>query len=622
MGLTSLNEGRHGLCFESSTESRVRRLALTVTGLAGLAGACADFGAPPERDWDSGEPSTTSTTSKDDTDEVDDDAKPGKSSVVCKSDVELAESPLLKLSTLQYQNTVRDLLTSYELDDLLPEVEDAMARIPADSMGDAFRRLDDRIAIEHVQGYFDVGVLIGDAFIADEDLLHRVADDCASDASIDDTCWEGFVEGFLTRVHRHPLSEDELELYDALREQHAGPDLIRAATIVALSSPRFLYQPEVDGEPLDELPDVLEVDAYELAARLSYTFWQTMPDDELFEAATSGSLLKAGGYEEQFQRVWQDKRTQHTIEQFWNEWLRLEKFTGFETSRPAFQALTAGEHFGEEGHDHYADMVQEIFDLTKYFVFDEPGTLGDLLSTRLSVTPSEDLASLYGVEPWDGEGTPPTLDNRAGLLQRAALLVSNLEQTNPFHRGALVRRQLFCDPLPQPDSNDLPPGSLDPPASDEEQTTRARFAAKVEGNGLCEDCHASFSDIGYVMESFDAVGRFRTKERVFDEQTGELLAELPIDPKATVEVVGGEPQSISDAAELNAAIIESGKVEACVAQKFFIYFSRRSISRNSMDTCVIDDLEKTLADRDQGIASAFKRMAEIPTFFTRKVGEP
>ena len=90
---------------------------------------------------------------------------------------------------------------------------------------------------------------------------------------------------------------------------------------------------------------------------------------------------------------------------------------------------------------------------------DEGGSVADLLRSNVSVTQSEDLAGLYGIDAWSGSGAYPTFDpaERAGLLQRAALLVSNLEQTNPFHRGALVRRAILCDSLPQPDPNSLPP---------------------------------------------------------------------------------------------------------------------------------------------------------------------
>jgi hypothetical protein len=82
-------------------------------------------------------------------------------------------------------------------------------------------------------------------------------------------------------------------------------------------------------------------------------------------------------------------------------------------------------------------------------------------------------------------------------------LAGTLETTNPFHRGSLVRRALLCDPLPRPDPNSLPPGSLDPPPPSAAETTRQRFARKTE-SALCNACHAQFNDIGFVLEAFDA----------------------------------------------------------------------------------------------------------------------
>ena len=92
----------------------------------------------------------------------------------------------------------------------------------------------------------------------------------------------------------------------------------------------------------------------------------------------------------------------------------------------------------------------------------------------------------------------PTAAARGPPAARRRCWSSSLEQTNPFHRGAFIRRAILCDTLPQPDPNSLPPGSLDPPPPSTAMTTRQRFAAKVEGNGLCQACHASFSNLGYV----------------------------------------------------------------------------------------------------------------------------
>src|SRR6185369_5054773 len=172
---------------------------------------------------------------------------------------------------------------------------------------------------------------------------------------------------------------------------------IRAMLIVALSSPRFVHQVEVDGTQLTSATDLLQLTSYEIASRLSYTFWNTMPDAPLLAAAEDGTLATDSGFADQLERVFQDPRTQETLWSFWNEWFTLEKFTGFETSRPALQALAAGESLGAAGHDHYRDMVQELRDLTQLFTFQKTSTVAQLLTTDISPTKSADLAHLYGV---------------------------------------------------------------------------------------------------------------------------------------------------------------------------------------------------------------------------------
>jgi hypothetical protein len=342
----------------------------------------------------------------------------------------------------------------------------------------------------------------------------------------------------------------------------------------------------------------------------------------LFAAAADGSLATEAGFAEQLERVFRDDRTRQTLWQFWHEWLRLERFTGFETTRPGFVSLLDGEPVGESGHDYYADMVDEVHDLTELFTFERSATVSELLATGESVTQSADLSRLYGVTPWSGSGDYPSLPvgTRAGLFQRAALLVSNLETTNPFHRGAFVRQRLLCDPLAQPDPNSLPPGSLDPPPITDDQTTRQRFEAKVEGNATCATCHNQFSEIGYLLESFDALGRHRTTERVFDEQTGDLLAELDIDPAGVPRVELGDESRVASAAELNQRIIDSEKVEACLATRYFSFALRRAPALRSVDRCTIEDLADAMKDPQSGLADAFARIARHSSFFVRKVG--
>jgi hypothetical protein len=548
---------------------------------------------------------------------------PGGVTVKCDANAAPGVTPLLKLSTLEYRNTVRDLLGASGATKLAASIAPLLEAVPDDSLGSSFRVLDDRISLEHVQAYFDVGVAVGNAVRDDPQVRRAVGGDCALASTLSDACITDFIEGFARRAYRRPLDATDVAQLEALNDGKRTPaEAVRAMTVVVLSSPRFVNHVEIDGTALPGKSDELQLTAYEIASRLSYLYWQTMPDDELFAAAEDGSLATHDGFEAELDRVFRDPRTKATLFQFWNEWLRLEKFTGFEVTRPGFVSLAQGEHVGDPGHDYYGDMVQEVQDLTEAYTFGGTKTLSDLMTTRESVTRSADLARLYGVAPWSGNGAYPVLpeNTRLGLFQRAALLVSNLETTNPFHRGALIRRNVLCDALPQPDPNSLPPGSLDPPPITAAQTTRQRYQAKIEGKSLCAGCHDQFAAIGYVYESFDALGRYRTVEHVFDEKTGMKLADLPIDTSGVVHVTPGDERPVANAAELNQRLLDSGKVEPCMASKYFSFATRRAADPDSLDACALDDLAKILADPKGGIVGAFRRIALQDSFFARKVG--
>lgn len=543
-------------------------------------------------------------------------------------DPEPGVTPLMKLSTVQYRNTVRDLLAASGLSAVADGLTTLLAAVPDDSTV-AFRGLDPRISTDHVAAYFQIAVAVGDAATSSDARLTALAGACATTSPLTTACLDGFLQNFARRALRRPLDSQELgEFRDVA--QGSSPkaanaaEALRNVVVTLLLSPRFVNHLELAGTPLGGRQDYLALDPYETASRLSYTFWQTLPDDELLASAADGSLASDAGFEEQLDRVFSDARTQQTLWQFWNEWLRFESFTGFASERPAFQALAKGEQVGVAGHNHWADMVQEIRDLTDLYTWKQKGTFAELMTSTVSVTRSADLARLYGVSAWSGSGAYPTFPsgNRAGLLQRGALLASSLEQTNPFHRGSLLRRAILCDGLPRPDPNSLPPGSLDTPPPSSALTTRQRFAKKVEGNALCETCHASFSNLGYVMEAYDALGRFRTMESVFDEQTGKLVATLPIDTSAVPQVVAGDLRPVSGPAELNDRILESGKVEACLSANYFRYALRRDPSRDSADACAYEAMRSELDQPGVGLRDVFRRIASESIFRRKKVGSP
>jgi hypothetical protein len=265
-------------------------------------------------------------------------------------------------------------------------------------------------------------------------------------------------------------------------------------------------------------------------------------------------------------------------------------------------------------------MVDEVRLLTERHTFDAPTSMDGLLTTNAMLSQSRTLAAIYGIPQWNGQGAPPELSTRAGLLQRAAILVSNQEQTNPFHRGAIMRRAFLCDALPQPDPVALPPGSLDPPPVSSAATTRQRYEQKIANNPLCTGCHGAFSALGYVQEGFDALGRARTKEKVFDEQTGAQLAALDLNVVAVPRVILDDDRPVRDAAELNARIVESGRVPTCLVRNFTASSLRRSATTGA-DVCAEARIARKLREGGS-LADAFKGIALEPSFRQRTVEAP
>ncbi|HET6585836.1 MAG TPA: DUF1588 domain-containing protein, partial [Nannocystaceae bacterium] len=540
---------------------------------------------------------------------ADDDGSGGEGDTDAAGCAEAASvSPLRRLSEAQYRNTLRDLFAPSI--DVAVAVADELDRIPVDDAGSTFRILDARVSEQHAQAYYRLADALASTVAYDETNLAAIAGECALAAVADEACIDAFLDDFGLRVYRRPLAAAEREHYHELAAaQLDGEQSFRSMVFSMLLTPQFLYHVEVEGDGDDTQFDL---DGYELASRLSFHFWQTMPDAELFAAAADGSLVTDEGYLAQLDRVFGDPRTQITVDRFYDEWLQLGWLTVFPDT-PAFATFAEGTTIGEPGADHIVAAQDEIHALARHFTFAEEGTLADLLLTDLSFTQSPHLAALYGVEPWDGVSELPRMPaGRGGLLTRVGFLLTGNHETHPVHRGSAVRRRIMCQELDAPNPADLPPGSLDPPPVTEDQTTRQRYEAKT-ADATCQGCHAQINPIGFVLEGYDAIGRARTEERVIDDATGEVLATLPIDSSATL---AGSDASISTGLELSEQILASGGTEACFARQYFrATFGREEIED---DTCVIDRVSAVLVEGGS-MREALRTIALDPVFRSRRV---
>ncbi|MFT3684619.1 MAG: DUF1592 domain-containing protein [Phycisphaerales bacterium] len=312
---------------------------------------------------------------------------------------------------------------------------------------------------------------------------------------------------FATRAYRRPVAKGDealkalVKVYAAERKTGKGYErAVRTAVTASLVSPNFLFR-SVAVPGVDERRTL---DAYELASRLSYFLWSSMPDEALFAAAADGSLLKDEVLSSQVKRMVADPKSDAFVESFAGQWLELRGLEAVAIDRAKFP-----------GYDD-ALRTAMVGETTLFF--------GDVLRRDRSVLEFLDsretylnaaLAELYGVQGVSGTElrrvTLPEGSARGGVVTMGAVLTltSNTTRTSPVKRGKFVLDELL-NAAPPPPPPDVPP--LDQAtASNPNATVRERLAAHV-GNPTCAACHTRLDPIGLSLEHFDAIGRWRDTE--------------------------------------------------------------------------------------------------------------
>lgn len=324
--------------------------------------------------------------------------------------------------------------------------------------------------------------------------------------SDDDRTHAGEVLGrFGARAYRRPLAADELDallrLYEHARAE--GTDFepaVRQAMTAVLVSPNFLFRTIANPRP-DDPSHVYRLDGYELASRLSYFLWSSMPDGPLLAAASDGTILSDEGLLAQTRRMLADPRSEVFVVQFAGQWLQLRKLdeASVDTARfpefdpPLRDAMT------REATLFFARAVRENRPATD--LLDAPDTF---LNAR--------LAAFYGVPGVSGdEMRPVTLpqgSRRGGVMTMGAVLTltSSPVRTSPVKRGLFVLDQLL-GMAPPPPPADIPPLEQ-AKGLPEDASLRERLAAHV-ADSTCASCHTRMDPLGLALENFDAIGRWR-----------------------------------------------------------------------------------------------------------------
>ncbi|WP_223645759.1 DUF1592 domain-containing protein [Corallococcus sp. EGB] len=546
--------------------------------------------------------------------------RPAPARFSCDANAVPSELPLPRLSRTQLMNSLRFAIARAlpnEADALWTKLTPILARYPTDQRTPApgdlkggFSRLDQSIQQTQIDVMYDLGKAVAQELTSTDARRDALLGSCASDSQTanDRACLETFIRGWGSRVLRYPLPPAEVTAFADI----AGSTPVDRAAVAdvittLLNSPWFLYRVEhgtTAGQPVSPLS------AFELASRLSYQFWQAPPDDALWAAATDGSLLTESGFNAQLDRMMKSPQLRSSLDEFVSEWLRLEELPSLVALRndPVYQAFVGAQMPTDTTRTAMFEDVQ----LSAWNTVVSGGSVSDFLLDRRSYTADPFLAAIYGVPVWNGSGPAPVIpsQNRSGLLTRAALLATGTASTRPIHKGYLVRNALLCQQVGAP-----PPNASDrPPAPTASMTTR-QVVTQLTSGGSCGGCHNNtINPPGFVLEGFDALGRERGMERLFNPQ-GHETATPPVDTSADVWLYDSEQRAISNAAELSRMIHDSQLFGSCVAQHYF-RFAHARVESTSRDGCLLSEME-AVARSGAPMADLLKTVANHPAFKQR-----
>ncbi len=380
---------------------------------------------------------------------------------------------------------------------------------------------------------------------------------CVPATTDDLVCFRDSVASFGRRAWRRTLTGAEIERYLAIATTIAsetGDSLagLRHAAWGLLESPNFLYRVEI-GEPAAEDPSRLQYTAYEMASRLSYTLWNTTPDDALLDAAERGDLGNPDGIRAEALRMLADARARQGVQNFVGELYSIWRLTDLSKDAATYPEWTPSLKAAIR-----EDLLARINDV----VFDAPGDFLSLYDGN-KVFVTNELADLYGVPAADPDvlraAELPADGLRRGLIGSAAILAMNSPpaRTSATKRGQFIADALLCRVVPPP-----PPGidlDLDKDMEGGGPKTAREQLKKHREDPACAGCHNLMDPMGLALEHFDSMGAFRP-----DDQG------LVIDASGDLD---GLP--FANGSELASLLRDHPEAPMCLTRKLYTYVTGR-----------------------------------------------
>lgn len=492
------------------------------------------------------------------------------------------QSAYPRLTHAQWENTTRDLLK-------LDAVPGLSASFTSDPLGGIFDNDESVLQVTSPlwADYQRAAEELASMMIADPQKLAKIVP--ADMGQSLDARARQFITEFGKRTYRRPLTSQEIDTHAALFASGAtvlgGDPFLSGVQLVLeafLQSPHFVYRVE-QGAGKAGNDGLIPLAPYELATRLSYLLWNTMPDDGLLDAAAKGELNTPEGLRGRAEQMLLDPRAKEVVRTFHRQLFDWKKYADLYKDPSVFP-----EFVPEMG----ADLRQEAEAFVDHVIYEQDGGLLELLTSRTAYV-NDRLAAIYGVPaPAGADFGAVELDaaTRSGALTRLGFLAANgtARASDPIHRGVFVNLRILCTKLPPPPDNVTPlPGGSN-------KTTRDLVDSHT-GDGTCgKGCHSTLiNPAGFAFESYDAIGRYRTTDNGF-----------PVNSAAEYSL-GGTMVQYKDAIEWSQLIAESAEANRCFA-KHWVEFALGRDAQPEDDTLI-----GKLGDSSRGGSSVKELLLDI-----------
>lgn len=469
-----------------------------------------------------------------------------------------ASAPLRRLTRAEYRNLVRDVLGAQPPEEYT---------LPEDWSNAGFRSTVDQLTtVAAADRYLDAALEVGERLLP---TIRELMPCGASDLAGERACIDDWLTAFGTRLFRRPIAEEERERFLIAFEKARGTETYeQSASLVVeavLVSPELLFvELPSSGKPGDVLP----LDSWQLAARLSLLLWDSAPDDLLLEAAERDELMSRPALADQVGRMLEDPRARATVRSFFDDWLGLSKIPSLAADPDHYpflpRALMA--ELAEETRA-YAEDVFFQRDFRELFVSERR-----FRSPLLSTFYGDQLSQGDGIAPY----AAPVNERSFGLLSQSGFLMTlaSAEASSPIRRGAFVRRKLLCGRLPS-----APPGVAIPLPPLTAGVSKRQSITEHTAGALCAHCHRTFNGLGFALEHFDVAGAWRDTD-----------AQLPLDTRVSFDEPG-LPAEVDGALQLSQALAASPSARACAVQELFTFTLERAPT--SSDQAWFDELGRS-----------------------------